>query len=132
MKRLPVFVICASVMSTAAAQAGVTAALLQDYAAAGAGPFSAQQGERLWHREQRGEDGKPRSCASCHTADLKQDGRHVVTGKTIEPLAPSVNPTRLTVRPEIEKWLARNCKWTLGRACTAQESGDLLSFLQTQ
>ena len=132
MKRLLTFAICASVISTASAQADVVAALLQDYAAAGAGPFSAQQGEGLWHREHPGDDGKRRSCASCHTADLKQDGRHAVTGKTIEPMASSVNPKRLTDRREIEKWFARNCKWTLGRGCTAQEKGDLLSFLKTQ
>jgi hypothetical protein len=132
MTRMLTFVTCAWLAGTSPAHADVVAALLQDYAAAGAGPFSTLQGERLWVREQTGDDGKPRSCTSCHTADLKQGGRHAVTGKTIEPLAPSANPKRLAERRKIEKWLARNCKWTLGRECTAQEKGDLLSFLQTQ
>jgi hypothetical protein len=56
----------------------------------------------------------------------------VKTGKRIEPMAVSVNPQRLGDMAKIEKWFRRNCKWTLGRACTAQEKGDLLSFLRQQ
>jgi hypothetical protein len=33
---------------------------------------------------------------------------------------------------QIEKWLRRNCNWTLGRECSAREKGDLLSFLRSQ
>jgi hypothetical protein len=43
-----------------------------------------------------------------------------------------VNPRRLTERRQIEKWLGRNCKWTLGRDCAPQEKGDLLSFIRSQ
>ena len=57
---------------------------------------------------------------------------HVCTGKSIELMAPSVNPKRLTDSRLIEKWFKRNCKWTLGRECTPQEKGDLLVYLQTQ
>ena len=47
-------------------------------------------------------------------------------------MAPSVNPKRLTDRSKIEKWFKRNCKWTLGRECTPQEKGDILTFLLAQ
>lgn len=105
--------------------------LLSDYEAAGAGPFTEASGARLWTQEYPGKEG-PRSCATCHTSDPRKPGRHAVTGKAIEPLAPTVNPKRLSERGEIEKWLRRNCKWTLGRECTAQEKGDTLTFIKAQ
>ncbi|MEA3244387.1 MAG: DUF1924 domain-containing protein, partial [Pseudomonadota bacterium] len=30
---------------------------------------------------------------------------------------------------KIEKWFKRNCKWTLGRECTAQEKADFLAYI---
>jgi hypothetical protein len=57
-------------------------------------------------------------------------GKHAKTGKAIEPMAPSVNPKRLSDEKQIRKWFSRNCKWTLGRECTAQEQGDVLLYLQ--
>ena len=105
--------------------------LLGEYSASGAGPFTEAAGAGLWTREHPGTDG-PRSCSTCHTPDPRKPGRHAVTGKGIEPLAPSANPKRLSDRREIEKWLLRNCKWTLGRECTAQEKGDFLTFLKAR
>ncbi|MDA1073806.1 MAG: DUF1924 domain-containing protein [Proteobacteria bacterium] len=90
-------------------------------------PFTAQAGLELWQRESDG-----RSCASCHTADPDVEGRHEKTGKLIEPMSPSVNPDRLTEIKKINKWLLRNCKWTFGRECTAQEKGDVLLWLTQQ
>ena len=72
-----------------------------------------------------------RSCASCHSAEPRDPGRHVRTGKTIAPLAPSVNTKRLTDEKQIRKWLARNCKWTLGRECIADEKAAVLVYLQS-
>ncbi|KPK38509.1 MAG: hypothetical protein AMJ69_08235 [Gammaproteobacteria bacterium SG8_47] len=104
--------------------------LLDGYAQQGAGPFSATDGKRLWSTRFAGPDGE-RECASCHTVDPRQAGRHAQTGKAIEPLAPSVNAARFTDPGKVAKWLKRNCKWTLGRECSAQENGDLLSYLTT-
>jgi len=56
----------------------------------------------------------------------------VKTGKTIEPIAVSANPERFTDVSKTEKWFRRNCKWTLGRECTPQEKGDLLTWLGGQ
>jgi hypothetical protein len=98
----------------------------------GVGSFSASAGDALWQRKFPSADGAQRACTGCHTSDLRQPGRHAVTGKAIDPMAPSVNPKRLSERRQIEKWFKRNCKWTLGRECTPQEKGDLLSFLRNQ
>lgn len=128
MKTWPLMVLLMfGLVSTAQAEDAVEQ-LLSEYRAAGAGPFNAEVGEWVWQDE----GDNRRSCASCHSVDPKQVGSHIRTGKRIEPMAPSVNPERLTDRLEIEKWLYRNCKWTLGRVCTAQESGNLLTYLRQQ
>ena len=120
----------AATLATSAAHGETADALLEDYRSAAAdraptyaGP-SARRGEQLFHA--RGTDW---SCASCHTADPRQPGRHVVTGKPIKPLAPAANPARFTDRSRAEKWFKRNCNDTLGRECTAAEKADLLAYL---
>ncbi len=75
--------------------------------------------------------GQKRNCASCHGDNLSQAGKHIKTGKVIEAMAPSVNAERLTKRKKINKWFKRNCKWTVGRECSAQEKADILAFLKT-
>jgi len=119
-------------LAAAAVQAGTVDDLLAEYQSKGVGSFDASAGEVLWQQRFPSSDGVERACTSCHTSDLRQKGRHAVTGKTMEPLAPSVNAKRFSKRRQIEKWFKRNCKWTLGRECTAQEKGDLLSFLRKQ
>lgn len=121
------------VAAPAAAVAGNAADGLQaDYRTAGAGPFSAAAGAEAWQREVAAGNGEPpRSCASCHGADPRAAGRHARTGKVIDPLAPAVNPARLSDTETIEKWFRRNCEWTWGRACTPQEKGDFLSYLNS-
>jgi hypothetical protein len=69
------------------------------------------------------------SCASCHTDSPKNVGKHAKTNKTIEPMAPSANPKRLTDAANVEKWFRRNCNDALGRACTTQEKGDFVTYL---
>ena len=120
----------AGLLAAGTAQAATVDDLLSAYQAQGAGPFAPATGAALWRQEFPSQDGAPRACTRCHGDDPKQPGRHAVTGKPIEPLAPSAKPARLSDRREIEKWLRRNCKWTLGRECTAQEKGDLLVFLR--
>ncbi|MEZ5478601.1 MAG: DUF1924 domain-containing protein [Thiolinea sp.] len=71
------------------------------------------------------------SCASCHTANPAQDGKHTRTGKLIEPLAPAANAQRFTRLKKTEKWFRRNCKDVLERECTALEKGDILTYLLT-
>lgn len=113
------------------AQAGVVDELQTGYRTQGAAAFSAAAGERLW-RSTSTHTGKSRSCSTCHSDDLRRPGRHATTGKTIEPMAPSVNGQRLSDAAKVEKWFKRNCTWTLGRECTVQEKGDLLEYLRQQ
>ena len=122
-----------SSLGPATVRAAVVDDLLRDYQANGAGPFDAAAGEAIWKRMIPNPDSaEPRGCASCHTADLRAGGKHVQTGKAIEPMAPSVNSKRLTDPKFIEKWFNRNCKWTLGRECTPAEKGNILLFLRSQ
>jgi cytochrome b len=111
----------------------VAAALLREYESQArlANPafagFSAEAGQRL-HVTPFGVDAQAGSCSSCHTPDPRRSGR-TPAGKVVEPLSPQVNPARLTDRREVEKWFTRNCKQVLGRACTAEEKGNFVTWL---
>ena len=104
--------------------------MLQQYNAAGVLPFSAERGRQAWIKEVKASDGKMRRCASCHGIDLSAKGKHVKSGKVIEPMAVSANEDRFTKQKKINKWFKRNCKWTWGRECTAWEKGDFLMYFQ--
>ena len=89
------------------------------------------RGRQLWNMETI-MNGDARSCASCHTSEPQQSGKHVRTGKSIEPMSPAVIPSRLTEPKKVEKWFRRNCKWTMARECTADEKADILAFLKSK
>ncbi|MBL3598987.1 MAG: DUF1924 domain-containing protein [gamma proteobacterium endosymbiont of Lamellibrachia anaximandri] len=118
---------------TPAAKADSVATLKALYQSQGAKDFNREVGEALWHKIlQHRQSGQQRSCVDCHGKNLKLLGKHIRTGKVIEPLAPSVNPKRFSDQRKVEKWFTRNCKWTLGRECSSQEKGDLLVYLLSQ
>ena len=94
-------------------------------AAPGFKGLSAARGEQFF----RTTHGNDWSCASCHTDDPAASGKHAKTNKVIQPLAPSANPERFTDPAKVAKWFKRNCNDVLGRVCTPQEQGDVLSFL---
>ena len=122
----------ASASASANSNPGTAVAeLLRQFRDQGAEHFSAERGRQLWLQGFQDRDGGSRRCATCHTAAPRQSGKHVNTGKRIKPLAPSVNPLRLQDIGKINKWFKRNCKWTLGRECTPQEKGDVLSWLNS-
>ncbi len=114
-------------MGATAQAAGTVAGLLDDYRQQGVSQFSAAEGEKLWTSVHNG-----RSCTSCHTKSVRNTGKHQRTKKVIKPMAPSVNPKRLTERKKVKKWLLRNCKWTFKRSCTPQEKGNILVWLRQQ
>lgn len=87
--------------------------------------FNAQRGQQFFTSTH----GSDWSCASCHTKNPLQTGKHDVTGKIIQPMAPSANPARFTDVAKTQKWFKRNCKDVVGRECTAQEKGDVLTWL---
>ena len=107
MRTLPLLL--ATLVAVPVARADSPERLLADYRARAAaaapaypGP-SARSGAEFF--QARGTDW---SCASCHTADPRRRGRHAVTGKPIEPLAPSAHAQRFTDRAKVEKWFRRN------------------------
>jgi hypothetical protein len=69
------------------------------------------------------------SCSTCHTANPKTVGKHVMTGKEIPALSPSASPERFTDAKKSEKWFKRNCMDVIGRECTAAEKSDLTAWL---
>lgn len=89
--------------------------------------FSAARGQAFFTSPHGGDW----SCATCHGSDPTRAGEHVVTGKRIEPLAPSANPARFTRPASVAKWFQRNCNDVLKRACTAREKGDVLAWLMS-
>jgi len=120
-------------MASSLAGASELEQLMNEYRQQGAAMVSAAAGEKLWNSEFKDPgSGQPRSCAVCHGNDLTGAGKHVQTDKPIEPMAVSVNSRRLTEAKAIKKWLKRNCKWTLGRECTAQEKADVLTYINTR
>lgn len=87
--------------------------------------FSAERGQRFFNARH----GNDWSCASCHSATPAAPGRHAKTGKEIAPMAPAANPQRFADAAKVEKWFKRNCNDVLGRACSAEEKGDVLAYL---
>lgn len=109
-------------VASAAAPDAVTS-LLATYGA----PGDAVRGRAVWTAEHAAPDGGPgRSCTTCHGPSLSSAGRHATTGEPIEPMTA---PGRLSDAAKIEKWLGRNCRWTLQRECTPAEKADLLVYL---
>lgn len=93
--------------------------------------FAAERGAAFYAATQSG--GKPDtpSCASCHGAAPREQGR-TRAGKEIAPMAVSLTPDRFTDPAKVEKWFGRNCNSVLGRDCTAAEKGDFIAYLMGQ
>jgi hypothetical protein len=87
--------------------------------------FDGQRGRRFFVTPH----GQDWSCSSCHTENPAATGTHVVTRKSILPLAPAANPGRFRQAAKVEKWFKRNCQDVLKRPCTPGEKGDVLTYL---
>ncbi|WP_052083288.1 DUF1924 domain-containing protein [Helicobacter sp. MIT 11-5569] len=94
--------------------------------------FDAKRGEAIFSTKNKGKNDALLSCQSCHNADLKTSATNIFTNKTLEPLAPSVNPARLSDVKEVKKWLKRNFKDVFLREGNAQEKGDVLYYIVSQ
>lgn len=126
------FILLASLLISQSALAGVADQMQLEFEQQSSSA-DAQAGKALWEQKfTDAQTGKERSCNSCHGNNLKVAGKHERTNKVIEPMAPSVNAERLTDRAKINKWFKRNCKWTLGRECTAQEKANVLAWIKNQ
>jgi hypothetical protein len=87
--------------------------------------FDAERG-KLFFNNTHGNDW---SCATCHTSNPADSGKHAKTDKVIEPMAPSANAERFTDPKKVDKWFKRNCGDVLDRECTSLEKGDFLTYL---
>lgn len=110
-----------------AAQASTPTEVLGGYTAQAATLPQAARGQQLFTTRH----GREWSCSTCHGATPTQAGRHTVTGKPINPLAPGFNAERFTDPAKVEKWFRRNCNDVIGRECTAAEKADVLAWLMT-
>lgn len=118
----------AALGTTAAhAQATSPAQLLRGYETQAGASAQPARGQQFFNARHGGEW----SCASCHGQVPTATGKHAVTGKTVDPLAPSANPSAFTDPRRVEKWFRRNCKDVAQRECTPAEKADVLSWLMT-
>lgn len=92
-----------------------------------AGP-SAEEGKAFFNRELLIK-GKPTACASCHTANPADQGKHIVTGKPIRPLAPAINEKRFADIDKVEKNFTKHCNDITGRDCSAKEKANFVTYL---
>lgn len=91
--------------------------------------FSAARGKALYFAE-RQRNGKTISCTTCHTADPRQTGKTLAYRK-VEPLAPAANSERFSNPQKVEKWFRRNCDDVFAHACSAQEKGDFITWINS-
>jgi hypothetical protein len=109
-----------------------TIAKLQD--ANYAGP-SAADGKAFFNREviqfksASNKTAKAIACASCHTANPADFGKHIATGKKIQPLSPVVNAKRFDDIEKVEKQFNKHCHEVVGSDCSASEKANYIAFL---
>lgn len=102
-----------------------------------AGPLAAE-GKAFFERQViqfRGgfkKTAEPIACASCHTSNPADAGKHLVTGKKIKPLSPVVNPKRFDDIEKVEKQFNKHCHEVVGSDCTAAEKASYIAFLIEQ
>lgn len=93
--------------------------------------FDAAAGKAFFFAKHVGGGPETPSCTSCHTDNILKPGQ-TRAGKTIDPMAASIQSDRYTDLAKVEKWIGRNCNSVLGRDCTAKEAGDVISWLASQ
>ncbi|MFD2233628.1 DUF1924 domain-containing protein [Phaeospirillum tilakii] len=93
--------------------------------------FSPERGEKLY-RARTGANAELAACATCHGDDPTRPGRHAKTGREIRPAALSATPSRFTDPDKVTERFDRDCPAVLGRACSARDRGDYLTFLMSK
>lgn len=89
---------------------------------------SAIEGKLFFNRSFKN-DGHEAACATCHTQNPANYGKHVVTHKEIKPLSPMVNPKRFTDIDKVEDKFTEHCNDILGADCTVQEKANFIKYL---
>ena len=94
--------------------------------------FSAERGRALYISPHVGGQQDMPACATCHTSDPTRVGKHIKTGREIEPMAARITTDRFTDPAKVEKRFSRDCPNVLGRECSAKEKGDFIFYLTNQ
>jgi len=95
------------------------------------GPTAAD-GKFFFNRKIKLGNGKLMACASCHTANPADEGKHIVTNKPIRPLSPVVNTKRFDDFDKVEGKFTQHCKDIIGSDCTAAEKASYITYLLTE
>lgn len=93
---------------------------------------SAADGKFFFNRKIKLANGKEMACASCHTSNPADEGKHVVTGKAIRPLSPVVNFKRFTDIDKVEGQFTQHCNDIIGSDCTAAEKANYITYLLSE
>ncbi len=115
------------------AHADVTTAeqAAKDYAAFAKSTLSADEGKEFYTKKLVMIDGKELACATCHTDNPANKGKHNETGKAIQPMAPAVNPKRFADLNESAKGFTKHCKQVYGKDCSAKDKGNFIAYVLT-
>lgn len=93
---------------------------------------SATEGKVFFNRKFTLKNGNQAACASCHTANPADTGKHIVTNKPIRPLSPAVNNKRFTDLEKVEDKFTEHCNDILGSDCSAAEKANFIVYLMTE
>ncbi len=139
MRKFAVVLFVALGISSLPAQAGVDGAkqFAEQYAkhAQVANPGfkpTAEAGRDFYTKKyERRKDNKEEACASCHTDNPLNKGKHVDTGKPIQPLSPVTNPQRFSDLQKVETKFKKHCNNIIGRDCTPAEKSNYVTYLMS-
>jgi hypothetical protein len=92
---------------------------------------SVTEGKMFFNRKFKVKD-QEIACASCHTTNPADEGKHIVTGKAIRPLSPAVNEKRFTDIEKVEDKFVEHCNDILGADCTPAEKANFIAYLMTE
>ncbi|PKO46645.1 MAG: hypothetical protein CVU29_05200 [Betaproteobacteria bacterium HGW-Betaproteobacteria-22] len=93
---------------------------------------SVTEGKIFFNRKFKLSSGKEAACASCHTQNPADQGKNIITGKTIAPLSPAVNNKRFRSLDKVEEKFTEHCNEILGTDCTAAEKANYIVYLLTE
>ena len=89
-------------------------------------------GKFFFNRKIKAVSGKAQACASCHTSNPADEGKHAVTGRAIRPLSPAVNFKRFSDIDKVEEQFTQHCNDIIGSDCTAAEKANFIAYLMTE
>lgn len=96
-----------------------------------AGP-SAAEGKLFFNQKIKILNGKKIACASCHTKNPADPGKHIITGKKIAPLSPAIYIKRFNNLDKVEDQFTQHCNDILGNDCSAEQKADFITYLITE